>query len=133
MALFEKRPRPPERRSESRVRFVCEQDGQVERDLKAALIPELRRSGTVQRAYLARVQYGDEDALEVALCIRAPEDPELVQRVCARFAELFPAAVYLDIVFLSDSQEEQLERVCKSFYGPPYAPRHPPGASPSEQ
>jgi hypothetical protein len=133
MELFGEHGRPPERRTEGCIRFVCEQDGLPERDLKAALIPELRRSGSVQRAYLARVQYGDDNPMDVALCIRGPEDPELVRRVCARFAELFNTEVYLDILFLSDIQEDELARICKSFYGAPYAACAPPRANPGQR
>jgi transposase len=59
MGFFGKRQRPPEVRKEQKIRFVCEQDGMPERELKALLTPELV-SSNVARAYLARVEYGVE-------------------------------------------------------------------------
>jgi len=107
--------RPPEIRTEKKIRFVCEQDGVPERELKALLAPELL-SRNVERAYLARIEYQDPRAHEVALCVRGVDDPVLVQTVAGHFAKLFGRAVHLDILFISESQEQELARVCKPFY-----------------
>ena len=115
MGLFDKPQRPPETRTETKVRFVCEQDGVPERELKALLAPELL-SRNVQRAYLARIEYQDPRADEVALCVRGVEDRGLVQAVADHFAKLFGRAVHLDILFLSESQEQDLARVCSPVY-----------------
>ena len=116
MGLFKRGPRQPEVLQQPEIRFVCEQDGMHERELKAALEPELAMSGNARRAYLARVEYDKPNAYEVALCIRGPEDTELVRRVGARFATLAGRNVHLDIVFLSESQEAELRNVCAPFY-----------------
>ena len=115
MGLFGKRQRPPEIRTETKIRFVCEQDGVAERELKALLAPELL-SRNVERAYLAKIQYQDPRSHEVALCVRGVEDPGLVQTVAGHFAKLFGRAVHLDILFISESQEQELARVCRPFY-----------------
>jgi len=115
LGLFDKRQRPPEIRTPTKIRFVGEQDGVPERELKALLAPELL-SRNVERAYLARIEYQDPRAHEVALCVRGVEDPGLVQTVAGHFAKLFGRAVHLDILFISESQEQELARVCKPFY-----------------
>ena len=115
MGLFGKRQRPPEIRTETQIRFVCEQDGVPERELKALLAPELV-SRNVERAYLARIEYQDPSAYEVALCVRGVEDLGLVQAVADHFAKLFGRTVHLDTLFLSDAQEQELARVCNPFY-----------------
>src|SRR5262245_35459932 len=115
MKFFRRRPRPPETRTEGKIRFLCEQDGEPERALKERLVPELVSSG-VQRAYLARVEYEPPTGYEVALCLRAPEDRALVARLVEPFGELFGRDVHLDILFLSDAQESELARVCAPFF-----------------
>ena len=115
MGLFGKRQREPEVRTEKKIRFVCEQDGVPERALKALLAPELL-SRNVERAYLARVEYQDPSAYEVALCVRGAEDRALVQAIADHFAKVFGRAVHLDTLFLSESQEQELARVCSPFY-----------------
>jgi hypothetical protein len=116
MGFFSKRQRPPEVRTQRTIRFLCEQDGPPERDLKALLAPELA-SSDVKRAYLARVEYDDPNANEVALCVRGTEDPSLVRTVASHFAKVFGRETHLDILFLTESQEEELPRVCGPFYG----------------
>jgi hypothetical protein len=115
MGFFSKRQRPPEVRTQRKIRFLCEQDGDPERELKALLAPKLAPSD-VKRAYLARVEYDDPSAYEVALCVRGVEDPSLVRTVASQFAAVFGADKHLDIIFLTDAQEEELARVCGSFY-----------------
>ena|SRR5579859_2320614 len=115
MGLFGKRQRPPEVRTEMKIRFVCEQDGVAEQQLKALLAPELL-SRNIARAYLARIEYQDPSRHEVALCIRGTEDPALVQAVATHFAELFARPVHLDVLFVSEAQEQELMSVCRPFF-----------------
>jgi len=116
MGLFGKRQRPPEVRTERKIRFVGEQDGPPERDLKELLVPELV-SSAVKRAYLVRVAYDDPSSQEVALCVRGTESAALVRTVAAHFATVFGRETHLDILFLTEPQERELSRVCRPFYG----------------
>ncbi len=115
MKFFGKGRRSPETRTEKKVRFLCEQDGTPERKLKELLAPELISSG-VERAYLARVEYGRSTEYEVALCLRAREDPSLVARIAEQFATLFGRHAHMDILFLDDSQEAEVTAVCTPFF-----------------
>jgi hypothetical protein len=108
--------RPPETRHEPTIRFVCEQDGEPERELKDALTVTLRAFPHVRRAYLARVQFGDSPDLVVTLCLSADEDPRVVEAVSFDFRALFDSSQILDVMFLREGRERDLERVCRPFY-----------------
>ena len=108
--------REPQLRGEPSVRFLHEQDGGPERSLKAALHELLASRSGVARAYLARVDYGNASASEVALCVTGPENPTLVREVAATFAKQFGRDAHLDILFLNVNQEAELKRVCSPFY-----------------
>lgn len=98
-----------------RIRFVGEQDGPSEQGLKLVLADMFART-RVQRAYLARVDYGDPGAYEVALCLRGAEDPGLLEGISRQFASLFGSEVHMDILFLDDELEAELRTVCSPFY-----------------
>ena len=110
--------RKPQRKTEVHtqraVGFVGEQDGEPERLLKEALVTEFRNAARLKRAYLARVEYAD--GVHVALCLAAPEDPALVERIGVRFAGIFGRNEHLDILFLSPGQEAELQGVCAPFH-----------------
>jgi hypothetical protein len=112
--FWRKRKRETEVHVQPTVRFVGEQDGEPERLLKTALVAELRVLPEVKRAYLARVEY--PDGIHVALCLAAPEDPSLVDRIGSRFNEIFGRPEHLDILFLRPAQETELQRVCTPFH-----------------
>ncbi len=113
--MFWRKPkRETEVHTQRTVRFVGEQDGEPERLLKNSLVAELRGVPGLKGAYLARVEYAD--GLHVALCLAAPEDPLLVERIGARFAEIFGRHEHLDILFLGREQEAELQRVCAPFH-----------------
>ena len=103
-------------RVEPNIKFLCEQDGTPERDLKAAIVGRLEQFREVRKAYLARVDFGDSSAYDVALCLAAPEDRQLVQAIAAIFHEKFADSQFLDILFLNSEQESDLARVCRPFY-----------------
>lgn len=100
------------------LRFISEQDGPIERDLKARLIALFHSDNVVTRAYLAAVDYGDLTTYSVALCIRtlSKTDGALVERIGSIFASLFSPEEHLDIIFLVDGQESQLLAVCRPFF-----------------
>jgi SseB protein C-terminal domain len=113
-----KKPRPPEKLTPPVITFIGEQDGPPERDLKTRLIELLREKPTVQRAYLARIDYGGQTGMNVALCVKssAGEDMALVSGVSAVFHEMFGSHEHLDVLFVRDDQEQQLQVICTSFY-----------------
>jgi hypothetical protein len=100
------------------VKFVGEQDGSPERDLKAQFIKLFREQSTIQRAYLARTDYGDATGVNVALCVKSStgEDTSLVSSVSAIFGEMFGSHEHLDVLFIRDDEEQQLRVVCTAFY-----------------
>jgi hypothetical protein len=108
--------RPPDARNESDIRFLREQDGPPEQAFKAGLVADVLNGGPITRAYLACVEFRDRNTHEVALCLRGAEDPALVHRISSKFAETFGRDVHLDICFVSEAQEEELQRVCKPFF-----------------
>jgi len=116
MKFWGKKGRQPEARTENAIRFLREQDGPPEQAFKAGLVADVLNGSAITRAYLACVAYTDRNTPEVALCVRGPEDPALVRRIGVKFAETFGRDVHLDICFVSEAQEEDLQRVCKPFF-----------------
>ena len=97
------------------IRFLHQQDGVPEREFMQAVTAVLQ--GAVQRAYLARVEYADTGTNAVALCLRAAGSEEsLATAVGGVFSRMFGSNQHLDIVFLNDDQERELERVCRPFF-----------------
>jgi hypothetical protein len=99
-----KHSRPPEQVRPPGIQFIGEQDGPPERDLKTRFIKLFRAEHTVQRAYLARADYGDANGVNVALCVNSSvgEDISLVSRVSDIFAEMFGGHEHLDVLFVRD-------------------------------
>jgi hypothetical protein len=114
-SFLRKRRRQPEVHRQPVIDFVHEQDGPLEQQLKQSLRNDLRSAG-VQRAYLARVSYGDPGSYEVALCLITREDPALAARVGSVFAQLFGTNSHLDIMFPAPDQEARLAAVCRPFF-----------------
>ena len=106
-----------QQRTERRIEFLGEQDGDVERELKSRLISVLAGFSVVQRAYLVRVGFQPDAAPSVALCLVSEQhDPAIVEKVRRQFASLFAADVFLDMLFLDPSAEADVARVCSPFY-----------------
>jgi hypothetical protein len=106
-----------EEHSENTICFVGEQDGEPERVLKSKLQPVLTNARSVQKAYLARVSYGDSQNTNVALCLydSAPND-KTVDSCADTFQKLFRCTDSLDVVFLDSLQETKLSQVCRPFF-----------------
>ncbi|HOW80660.1 MAG TPA: enhanced serine sensitivity protein SseB C-terminal domain-containing protein [Candidatus Paceibacterota bacterium] len=100
------------------IRYVGEQNGEPEQDLKQRLCRFFERDPSVKAAYLARVNYGHAQQVGVALCLKTVFGPDkgLVEKIGAIFAAVFNASEHLDILFLDESQESDLRKVCSSFY-----------------
>jgi hypothetical protein len=69
-----------------------------------------------KHAYLAQISSGDQSG--VALCLKTDHgpDPNLVREIGAIFADIFGGHEHLDILFLNETQESALRRVCAPFY-----------------
>ena len=102
----------------TRVEFLYEQDGDFEKTLKASLTPILRQHDGIKRAYLARVGYQPQETPMVALCLRTNVDTPrtLADRLGAAFRPMAPPNMSLDILFLDEAQELDLQRVAAPFY-----------------
>ena len=110
---IETRPRP-------RVRFVAEQLGVPEDELKSAVVRRwLEQADTHPlRAYLAQVAYDRKGETSVALCIASDRDPDeqLVVAAADEFRGLFGRHEHLDIFFVDERQERRLRQVCCPFF-----------------
>lgn len=101
------------------TRFVAEQIGVPENELKESIVGLFRdRSRPPLRAYLAQVEYGEEKDFSVALCVaqESTDDEELANDIALIFRRMFGAHEHLDILFLTESQEAQLRKVCCPFF-----------------
>jgi len=99
------------------LRFLGEQDGPPERELKCRLAQFFQSDESVTAAYLARVAYRGE-SYAVALCLRSQlgADRALAEKVAKIFASMFGGHEHLDIIFLSETQQAELAIVCKPFF-----------------
>jgi hypothetical protein len=116
---FKSRPsRPPQRLNVLAIKFIGEQDGQPERDLKALFVELFLGFPTVERAYLARTDYGDATGVHVALCVKSSvgEVKSLNPKVADIFSARFGSHEHLDTLFIRDDQEQELRQVCAPFY-----------------
>jgi hypothetical protein len=108
------------------VRFLSEQDGEVEREMKKRWTSVLARNSAVDRAYLARVSY-DGASSGVALCLKhiRENDAALVDALGDCFRQIFNSRERLDIIFIDRDQEARLSEVCRPFYLLPNTPLQP--------
>ncbi len=101
----------------SEVRFLREQDGPAERELKGYLIALFQREEGARAAYLVQVAYADDQENAVALCLRADRpNHDAIGKIGQIFSTMFGAHEHLDILFLDDAQEAQLARCCSAFW-----------------
>jgi SseB protein C-terminal domain len=103
----------------SRVLFLGEQDGPVERQLKTKLIEHCFVSqGSVSSAYLARVSYQDTPGVTVALSLWGGKEnaAAILECIGTAFRPLFRATEHLDTVFLDELQRQAVDKVAKPFY-----------------
>lgn len=102
----------------TKVRFVSEQIGIPENEIKEEIAGMLKDHSRASRAYLAQVEYDKEKYFSVALCIflEHGEDEKLANDIASIFRRMFGPHEHLDILFLSDSQEIELRKVCCPFF-----------------
>ena len=116
---FWKKKKKIEKLTVPEVKFVGEQDGSNERHLKDKLTVVFGRERSINRAYLAQAIYHNSNgAVEVVLALKATNqsDARIAAGVAEVLREIAPANVHLDIVFLSETMEQDLSKVCRPFY-----------------
>jgi hypothetical protein len=119
MSWFERKDsRLPQRLTPQSVRFIGEQDGPTESDLKARFVELLRGEPSVQRAYLALAEHGDGSSAHVTLCLKCSteEDRSLLPKLAEIFGNMFNSPEHRDIRFLEEGEERELCSVCTAFY-----------------
>lgn len=114
----EKTPPTPQQLTLPTTKFVGEQDGVPERELKARFAEFLGQESMVQSAYLARAEHGDGTGVHVTLAIRhfGGADPSLIPKLATIFSSMFGSHAHLDMMFIREDQERQLQAVCAPFY-----------------
>ena len=118
MAWFTSNQRRAEELLVPEVHFLGEQDGIPEGELKDSFAQLFRESSSIKKAYLARVAYRDQTNVNVALCLlcTASFDKKLYSKIIKIFSSMFGPDEHLDIIFLKDSQESELTKVCLPFF-----------------
>lgn len=101
-----------------RLRFLNEQQGPFENQLKERLCLLFDRVSGVYKAYLLRVNYEGSVDHGVVLGIRADENKmaSISVQIGEVFASLFSTEECLDIVLLDRDMEINAEIVCRPFY-----------------
>jgi hypothetical protein len=100
------------------ILFICEQDGDSEKTLKARLVPLFQSDLHVAEAYLTKVRYSESSETQIVLCLATGGSscPEIVEAVGSEFRKMFNASVSLDILFLTPSQHSSIRLVANPFY-----------------
>ena len=100
------------------VRFIGEQTGRTEDELKAAIVRRwTERKCVPLRAYLVQVEYRRKKG-GVALCIALDADPDgqMVEDAVVTFHGMFRSDEHLDVFFVKQEQERRLRQVCCPFF-----------------
>jgi type III secretion system (T3SS) SseB-like protein len=120
LSWFKKRPPPKDAAAAQvlRVRFLCEQDGPIERVIKGRWSPIFAANPEVRRAFLVRAAYETETDQHVilAICSSSGPDPRLLKSLQEPYQAIFHRDCPLDMVFVTTAQEAQIENVCPAFY-----------------
>jgi hypothetical protein len=100
------------------IKFLGEQDGIPEKNLKSQLVEIFGGLDYVIRAYLVRVVYNDSNEVNVALCIRTEKDAShsLSNAINQVFYRMFRTNEHLDVLYLTEERETTLSKVCTPFY-----------------
>jgi hypothetical protein len=108
----------PQRLTPPTTKFIGEQDGDSERDLKACFSELFRQEVRVQSAYLTRAEHGDGTGIHVILAIRrrGGEDLSLISKLGKIFGDMFGSHEHLDMMFVGEDEERELQKVCLPFY-----------------
>jgi SseB protein C-terminal domain len=102
------------------IHFLCEKDGESERELKDALLDLLLGDPAIEKAYLVLVQYNRQESAHVALCLDAGRPNTLiVAEISKQFAAIFNNTQHLDVIYLSHTQRRSVARIAAPFYSRP--------------
>lgn len=101
-----------------RPKFITEQCGPFEDQLKERLCSIFERDGNVARAYLLRVIYegGFDQGVVLGLSADEKDMASIADRVGEIFASLFSSDECLDVVLLDEESERNAAAVCRAFY-----------------
>ena len=102
----------------AKVKFLGEQDGPVERTIKAQWSTILSTRPQIRRAFLIRASYEGSNEMHVvlALCSKAGADLNLLEALRVPYTAIFHPDCPLDMVFANSTQESHIEKVCAPFY-----------------
>lgn len=102
----------------SEITFIGEQDGDVERTVKARWLPILAAHPEIRRAFLVRAAYKGQHDVHVmlALCSNIPGDMKLIESLRVPYAAILSHNCPLDMAFVTSTQESEIVRVCPPFY-----------------
>lgn len=102
----------------SKIRFLSEQDGIPERELKNKFIEYFKKTNNVMKAYLVRVNYIDLNTVSVALCIKTIIDPKykFIKDIGKIFSCMFGNRENLDIIILNPKQDIEISMNCTPFF-----------------
>jgi len=101
----------------SKITFFCEQRDPPERELKDRLTEYFRTMRSVTNAYLVRASLNSTVSVVLALkgAGRADEKSTVVE-ISKIFASLFAQGQQLSIMFLSPTQELEINKACEPFF-----------------
>lgn len=115
--LWRKKPSEPRTLDLGPIQeFHAASSGDGEQRLIAALRRLLLEHRNVERAYLARVRYGEGQPLDMALCLCGTESDATYTAIQRLFHALFEQGQHLDIVFVSPDEEARLQQITSSIY-----------------
>jgi len=110
-------PKHPVEMRVPKVEFIGEQDGPPEQLLKGHLVEFFQRDRSVHKAYLAKVNIGNQAGVALCLVSQFGPDRGLAEKIGAIFKTIFNSHEHLDIMFPNAGQQTELDRVCKPFFG----------------
>ncbi len=103
-----------------KVEFLGEQTDPADDQKKATLrwVFEQTTPRVFQRAYLAKVSYGEPGVSSVLLCFRNVDSIEerLHRGFKHMFGEINRRGNFYDCMIIDEEQERELKKVCKPFY-----------------
>ena len=98
------------------IAFIGEQDGPAEQQLKEQLAQLFEHHPRVTKAFLARATIDGQAAVVLGLRADGADESDLSRQIGIVFASIFNARAHLDMTFLDENTQTQVNRVCRAFY-----------------
>jgi hypothetical protein len=114
--LRRRRDEPLELGFGAAIEFIGRQQGVDGSRLTRALTVLFADWPVVERAYLARVRYGEQHPVDVALCLVGGESEGLHAAIARAFWAMFETGQHLDVIFVTPGEEQRLAAVCEPFF-----------------